>query len=37
MANGEFITSITYGTNDARKVAYRFAEAEAAFKEVLSA
>ena len=37
MANDEFITSITYGTNDARKVAYRFAETKAAFKEVLNA
>lgn len=37
MANDEFITSITYGTNDARKVAYRFAEAKAAFEEVLNA
>lgn len=37
MKNQHFITSITYGTNDARKVSYRFAEAEAVFSEVLNA
>lgn len=37
MKNDEFITSITYGTNDMRKVQYRFAAAKAAFKEVFDA
>lgn len=37
MNNDDFITSITYGTNDARKVSYRFEKAKAAFGEVLNA
>ena len=37
MENGEFITSITYGTNDTKKVTFRFAEAKEAFKEALNA
>lgn len=37
MDDTDFITAITYGTNDARKVSYRFAQAKAAFREVLNA
>lgn len=34
MQNDKFITSITYGTNDVRNVAYRFIAAKSAFDEV---
>ena len=37
MEDDEFITAITYGTNDPRKVAYRFKAAKATFMEVLNA
>lgn len=37
MANDDFIKSITYGPNDARKVKYRFEVGNAMFKEVFDA
>lgn len=37
MGDDEFITAITYGPNDARKVFSRFAKAKKIFKEVLNA
>jgi hypothetical protein len=37
MADDEFVKSITYGVNDARRVRHRFAVAGAGFKEVLDA
>lgn len=37
MANENFIRAITYGTNDARRVAERFALAEKMFQEVFNA
>lgn len=37
MENGQFITSITYGTNDMRNVVYRFSVAKNAFDEAYHA
>jgi hypothetical protein len=37
MEDQEFITAITYGTNDPKKVAYRFSSAKTAFKDALNA
>ncbi|NCN70982.1 MAG: DUF262 domain-containing protein [Rhodoferax sp.] len=37
MNDDDFITAITYGTNDPRKVAYRFKTARSVFKEALNA